>query len=496
MTQSGWFYPEQRKPRGRSLAKYLLPAMVCILIGVLIASNIDLSSKSRAVVPLNIAQTGALPVVERDGGLESPFVAVVDRYNEAVVNISAKSRGQSGPWWFGRSYSSTSLGSGFFFREDGYILTNNHVVADAVEMTVRTASGYEYQAELVGGDPQTDLAVIKVEPEDEIVTIPFGNSDEIKVGDWAIAIGNPFPQVGLDRTVTVGVISAKGRSNLRFGEDSPYYQNYIQTDASINPGNSGGPLMNIRGECIGVNSGITSPTGSSVGIGFAIPINLAKSIVPDLIATGTVSRGWLGVYLSEVTIREARQQGMHGVYGVRIDEVVGDSPADRAGIESGDIVVRFNSQDVQGTGQFSVLVSTLDAGQQVPIQVIRDGEEVSLTATIGRSGESRLASQAQPRILRDRWLGMDLVTFNDDLAELIGMETVEGLYVARVYRGGPADRASIAEGTIILEINNQAVSEIADVARIQRSVDESKSRVPLLVLEPDGTPARKICRVR
>jgi len=265
-------------------------------LGMLITANFDLSPHSMAQVPTNVLQTGIFPVVDRDGIQESPFVSVVERAADAVVNISAKTKDVERPWWFHGSGYSTSLGSGF--------------------LTVRTSSGYEYEARLVGADPQTDLAVIKVDPEEDISVIPFGSSSDIKVGDWAIAIGNPFPQQGLDRSVTVGVVSAKGRSSLRFGQETPFYQNYIQTDAAINPGNSGGPLLNLRGECIGVNAAISSPTGSSVGIGFAIPIDLARAIVPDLIASGKATRGWLGVWLSDLTEREAKRQAMEAVRGV------------------------------------------------------------------------------------------------------------------------------------------------------------------------------------
>jgi serine protease Do len=261
-------FPEHMTSKGVRIVAAAVFGLACIIFGILLSSNVNLPPQTNAQpAPVQTgASFAAYPVVQNSGGeYESPFVSVVEKYANAVVNISARTREQEGPWWFhgGGGYG-TSLGSGFFFREDGYILTNNHVVKDAVELTVRTSSGYDYKARLVGNDPESDLAVIKVDPEEKISVIPFGDSEGIKVGDWAIAIGNPFPQQGLDRTVTVGVISAKGRSNLRFGQETPIFQNYIQTDASINPGNSGGPLLNIRGECIGVNAAISSPTGTSV----------------------------------------------------------------------------------------------------------------------------------------------------------------------------------------------------------------------------------------
>ncbi|MBU0984829.1 MAG: trypsin-like peptidase domain-containing protein [candidate division Zixibacteria bacterium] len=472
-------------------------AVILTLVAILVASNLDLTTRSIAEVPTNIAQTGLFPVVDRNGSLESPFVSVVERAASGVVNISARIRDTGRPWWYYGNQYSTSLGSGFFFREDGYIVTNNHVVADAVDMTVRTSTGYEYEARLVGADPQTDLAVIKVEPEEEITVIPFGNSEEIKVGDWAIAIGNPFPQQGLDRTVTVGVVSAKGRHNLRFGSDTPEYQDYIQTDASINPGNSGGPLLTLKGEAMGVNAAISSPTGTSVGIGFAIPINLARAVVTDLIADGKASRGWLGVWLSDVTERDAKEHGLKAVRGVMIDSVFQGSPAERAGIKSGDIIVDFNRQEVTSAGQFSVLVSTVHEGHIVPVRVNRDGELLDLPTMVA-DRETFLAAmderQDEAAGKAAQWLGMELIDYTTEVAAQIGAEHVTGVYVARVYAGTPAYRASIAEGTIIRKIDNQDVASVMDVHRLATEIGRNKSRIPMIVLEPDGMIARKVIR--
>ena len=376
-------------------------------------------------------------------------------------------------------------------------MTNSHVVADALQLTVRTSSGYEYEAQLAGADPATDLAVLKVEPEEDISVIPFGNSESIKVGDWAIAIGNPFPHTGLDRTVTVGVISAVGRNNLAFGDETPFYQNYIQTDASINPGNSGGPLLNIHGECIGVNAAISSPTGSSVGIGFAVPINMARAIVPDLIETGQASRGWLGVRLSEVTSREAKRQGMDGVKGVRIDSVYANTPADLAGLKKGDIVVGFDGREVANGNQFVVMVSTVAAGNSVPVDVIRDGGAVELSATVG-DRETFLASLSDDQeplaVSLERWGGMEMITFSQRIADEIGVEHVEGVLVTRVFAGTPADRASITKGTIVLQIDDKQIKSIGDVRDFVGQRRGTTGGIPIIVQEPDGDVARKVLR--
>jgi len=296
--------------RTKRLLIYIPLAILFIWIGVLIASNFNWSSRSSAVHkaqssfedPLDHPSELSLSEQKLLVGQESPLVAVAERVSPAVVNISAEKiverRGYHDffPFedffrrFFGeipdrrtpQTHKAKSLGSGFIFRKEGYVLTNNHVVAGADNIFVKLPDGNQYKAKVVGLDKDTDIAVLKIEAGNDLPTTEFGDSDSLRVGEWVMAIGNPFPQLGLDRTVTVGVVSAKGRSNLRFGrEETPNYQNYIQTDASINPGNSGGPLVNIKGQVIGINSAITNPTGMSfnIGIGFAIPINLAKWVI-------------------------------------------------------------------------------------------------------------------------------------------------------------------------------------------------------------------------
>ena len=497
---SRFFSPENSASKGRQFYLVVSVAIVFLILGILISSNLDITSQTVAQSASVLPTLNMYPVVQTDEGYESPFVTVVAGAEAAVVHISARSRVEDLPWWHQGSGYATSAGSGFFFREDGYVITNNHVIENAEKLVVTTASGYNYDARLVGADPQTDLAVLKIEPEEDVAVIPFGDSDAIKVGDWAIAIGNPFPQQGLDRTVTVGVISAKGRSNLNFGRETPAYQNYIQTDASINPGNSGGPLLNIRGECIGVNAAISSPTGGSVGIGFAVPINLARSVVPDLIASGKVSRGWLGVWLGRMTEQEARRQGLDAVRGVLIDSVFTDSPADRAGIRTGDIVLTINGQPVNNNSQLSVLVAQVKSGQPIPIEVVREGDHLTLTTVIDDRDAFLASLDETPRNPVDdfevtRWLGMELMNFTDNVAAALGIERVEGVYIRRVLTGSPADNASISRGTIILQVNNESVESIDDVERISRDISSKSGRVPLIVVEPDGTIARKVIRL-
>jgi len=467
-------------------------AVACIVTGIIIASNLDFTKKSEATVAPQ-----KYPVVQDDQGENtSPFVEVVNNVKDAVVNIVAEQSSAANysddPFWrfFNIPREPTmSSGSGFFFREDGYILTNYHVVRNGEKIIVRTSSGYQYDAQIVGVDPQTDLAVLKVEPEEKVTTISFGNSSKIKVGEWAIAIGNPFPQQGLDRTVTVGVISAKGRSNLRFGEGTPRYQDYIQTDASINPGNSGGPLLNIKGEAIGVNAAISSPTGASVGIGFAIPINLARAIVPDLIATGKASRGWLGVYLADVNEAQARQQGMDAVKGVYIQSVFDESPAAVAGIRAGDILVTFNGEDIIDADQFSVLISTAPKNKESEIVLLRGGKKLTTRAEIvdRDTYQKAHASQFQDNYQQVTWLGMELLTYTENIARQIGAEYYPGVFINRVARGSQAYKAGVMPGSVITQVDNQEVKNLVDLQKIADGMKDRDQAIPFLLVDPRGS---------
>mgnify|MGYP001316339379 CR=1 FL=1 len=476
-----------------------LVAVVFTILGVILASNLDLSKKSTATTTF-----GAFPTVQTtDGEFHSPFVPVVDKVKDAVVNIAAEVPQQVGSNDFfyhffgvpqGPAYS---YGSGFFFRSDGYILTNNHVVNGASKVLVRTSSGYQYDAQIVGADPQTDLAVLKVKPEEKITYIPFGNSDQIKVGDWAIAIGNPFPQQGLDRTVTVGVISAKGRTNLRFGDESPRYQDYIQTDASINPGNSGGPLLNLKGEAVGVNAAISTPSGGSVGIGFAVPINLARAIVPDLIATGHISTGWLGIILLDVTEAQAKRLGLEAVRGVYVDSVFNGSPADQAGIKRGDVLVKFNDQDVNDAGQLMVMIATAPKDKTSTIELVRGKEHLTVSPTIVDSEAYRKAHASQfqpatPGVLS--WLGMELLTFTPEIAQQIGIDYLPGVLVNRVTRNSRADQAGIHPGSIITSIDNVEIKNLDDLNIEAESLKARKTAIPFLVVDPSGSIEYKAVR--
>ncbi len=285
------------------------------------------------------------------------------------------------------------------------------------------------------------------------------------------------------------MISAKGRSNLNFGEGTPKYQSYIQTDASINPGNSGGPLVNLQGEAIGVNAAISSPTGASVGIGFAIPINMARAIVPDLIATGHVERGILGINLTDVTERQAREEGLSAVKGVYVHSVLADSPADKAGIHEGDILTSFNGEEITDADKLSYLISTAPLNKKSEIDMVRDGKKMSTEATIVNENDFRLAHSAEFDNPNQgiSWLGMDLLTFSKDIAQQIGEDFIPGVFINRVRRGSPAYRAGIAPGSIITQVDNKEIKNLVELQVIAEGMEGRQKAIPFLLVDPKGS---------
>ncbi|MFQ5911765.1 MAG: Do family serine endopeptidase [Nitrospinota bacterium] len=376
-----------RRPIG-----YFTLAVGILVLGWLWAGNrLTPSPESQTAVAAS-AETAVSPprraVVPSNRG---SFAPLVKGMKPAVVNIStigqsqAVPRGVKEPFeeFFERFFGGRpeelppqrSLGSGFILDKNGYILTNNHVVENAQQILVRLSDEREFEARLIGRDPQTDLALIKIPAKRDIPAVRLGDSDAIEVGDWVIAIGNPF---GLDQTVTAGIVSAKGRV-IGAGP----YDDFIQTDASINPGNSGGPLFNTQGEVIGINTAIASRTGGSVGIGFAIPVNMAKKVIAQLKGKGRVIRGWLGVSFQPLTPALRRQLGLRNLRGALVAQVIPDSPADRGGFRSGDVIVRVEENPVIRPGDLPRLVADLPIGKDEAFRVIRNGRELTLTAKIG-----------------------------------------------------------------------------------------------------------------
>ncbi|MBN1556608.1 MAG: DegQ family serine endoprotease [Lentisphaerae bacterium] len=360
-----------------------------------------------------------------------------------------------------RGYRQTAQGSGFLISEDGYILTNNHVVGDADKITVTLSDGREFEAKRVGTDPKSEVAVIRIEGED-FPCIELGNSSDLEIGEWVIAVGNPF---GLTETLTVGVVSAKGRSNIGIAE----YEDFIQTDAAINPGNSGGPLLNLDGRAVGINTAIYSQSGGYMGIGFAIPIDMAKLIKDQLIAGGSVTRGYLGIQLNRGEVDEdlAASFGLDEARGVLVAEVVPDSPAAEAGLRNGDIILELAGEPVENNSTFRNRVAMIAPGTTVGLTVFRDGEEIELDVAIGTYPGEEAADEDAAAAVEE--LGLEVRDLTADLAQRFGYGLNDGVLVVRVEPGSRAFEAGIQPGHLIASVNREPVTDVDAFYRMVRA---------------------------
>lgn len=396
----------------------------------------------------------------------NPFVEVVEQALPAVVNIRIE-KIVTVPYWdpfnfdpfhspFHQplpQYEQRAVrgeGTGFIISSDGYIITNNHIVGESNRITVTISNGTVYdadQVELVGTDPLTDIAVLKIETEQELPYLKLGNSDFLKPGQWAIAIGNPY---GLDHTVTVGVISATGRSQIAIPE-GPSYQDFIQTDASINPGNSGGPLIDITGKVIGVNSIITSPTGGSVGIGFAIPVNLALSIADQLIGEGKVVRSYIGIYIEELTddLKIAMNaQDLPG--GIIVADIIEDSPADKSHLLPGDIIVEVDNDPVENVNEFRLDISNRSPGSSVQLTIWRTGEKKYIDVVLEEMVQKQEVTQSNSTT--GPWLGLDVEELTPYQIQRLNLDISGGVFVKNLVAGMSGERAGLSVGDIIVKI--------------------------------------------
>jgi serine protease Do len=347
-----------------------------------------------------------------------------------------------------RDFKQRSLGTGFIIDKEGFILTNNHVVEGTEEITVTLADKREFAAKIIGRDPKTDLALIRIESDQVLPALPLGDSDKLEVGDWVMAIGNPY---GLGHTVTAGIVSAKYR---QIGAGA--YDNFIQTDASINPGNSGGPLLNTAGKAIGVNTAIFSQSGGSVGIGFAIPINMAKDLLPQL-KKGKVVRGWLGVVIQNVTPELKDKLKLSTERGALVADVVAGGPAEKAGIERGDVIVTFDEHDISESDDLPYVVASTPVGKTVTVQVIRKGQSQSIQVEIGELAEEekpQVVSEARPN------LGLTVREITPELARNFGLSETSGVVIVQVQASSPAQEAGLAPGDMILEIDQVEVKDL------------------------------------
>ncbi|MEE3161446.1 MAG: DegQ family serine endoprotease [Pseudomonadota bacterium] len=421
------------------------------------------------------------------------FRDLVKETSPAVVNISTVQHAQqksalSGQYgmpddmpeifrhFFGRQFpqgpvprrDSNSLGSGFIVSDDGYILTNNHVVQGADEIIVRLNDRRELEAVLIGADPSSDLAVLKVDADD-LPTVELGDSDKLDVGEWVVAIGSPF---GFDYSVTAGIVSAKGRSL-----PNENYVPFIQTDVAINPGNSGGPLFNLEGQVVGINSQIYTRSGGFMGVSFAIPINVAMDVAEQLKSKGKVSRGWLGVVIQEVNKDLAESFGLDRAAGALVVQVVDGSPAESSGLVSGDIIVKVNGKDVQLSSDLPHLIGRLRAGDTAKLSVVRAGKRKTIDVEIGALPESddiQLSSNTLPAERKSNRLGLVV----SDIPA--GKSNEQGVVVTDVNRG-PASMSGVVRGDVITMINGQRISSVADFERVVKDLPSNRS-VPMRIV--------------
>jgi len=366
-----------------------------------------------------------------------------------------------------RDFRQKSLGSGFIIDKDGFILTNNHVVEKTDEIKVRLADNTEFTAKMIGRDPKTDLALIRIDTDHPLKPLPLGNSDKLEVGDWVVAIGNPF---GLGNTVTSGIVSAKYR---KIGAGS--YDNFIQTDASINPGNSGGPLLNTAGEVVGINTAIFSQSGGSIGIGFAIPVNMARDLLPQL-KKGKVVRGWLGVMIQKITPDLKDKLSLKNDKGALVADVTAGGPADKAGIERGDVIVSFDGKEIEEMNDLPFVVASTPVGKTVTVELIRKGRIKSVKVKLGELKEekdSEAVSEAKPN------LGMTVEEISPELARNFNLSETSGLIVVQVEEGSPAAESGIKPGDIILELDQVPMK---DLAQFEKKIATYKAGDTILVL--------------
>jgi serine protease Do len=367
-------------------------------------------------------------------------------------------------------FKQQSLGSGFVIDPEGYIVTNNHVIDNADEIKVKLSNGKSFDAEVVGRDSKTDLALIKISGSNGLRPLPLGDSAALRVGTWVLAIGSPF---GLEQTVTAGIVSAKGRA-IGAGP----YDDFIQTDASINPGNSGGPLLNLRGQVVGINTAIMSRGGGNDGVGFAIPVNLAKGIIEQLKNEGRVTRAWLGVGIQDLTPELADYYHVKEQKGALVTQVYEGDPADKAGIKTGDIIMEVEGKKVSSSRDLSRSIANAPVGKQIPITLLRDGKEKSVRVEL----TERLDSDAPVKVAtkRSKGLGLQVVQLKPETARRAGLpENEKGVLVTQVQPGGKGDQAGIQSGDVIKEINRKPVTTPKEV---KRQIDEVKSGDSLQML--------------
>jgi serine protease Do len=447
---------------------------------------------------VNIASSSSAPTAHADrGGPDAgPGGGVPDLpfppgspFDQFFRDFMDRNRPNGGPRPDAPARKMQSLGSGFIVDPDGYIVTNNHVIEGADEITVTLQDNTSLKAKLIGHDDRTDIAVLKVEADHKLPAVPFADSDTARVGDWVLAIGNPF---GLGGSVTAGIVSARGR-DIRQGP----YDDFIQTDAAINRGNSGGPLFNMDGQVIGINTAIYSPSGGSIGIGFSIPANEAKNVVMQLRDFGRAKRGWLGVRIQQVTPDIAESLGLKDAAGAMVAGVNDGGPAEKAQLRNGDIVLKFNNQDIKEMRNLPRIVAETPIGQAVPVVVWRDGKQVTLQAVVAELPDDQVDASAKPDAKPKAApasatlipaLGMRLQTLSDENRGKYQLNADQkGVVVTEVTPDGPAAQRGVKPGDVVVEVQQQAVKTPDDVqARVDAARKQDRKAALVLIQGQDG----------
>lgn len=473
--------PELSKHKAVGRRSLVVGGLLCMAAGVGISSGIERYQSGLQLAhaverPSETSQTLAMP----------NFTGLAKKAGPSVVNVSTTQvrktaqQGSSpfgdqdpmGEFWerfFGGQMPRgapqqrrSGLGSGFIIDGNGTILTNYHVVDSAQKITVTLSDGKSYDAKVIGKDQKSDIAVIKIDAGRELPAVTLGDSDRLEVGEWVMAIGNPF---GLDHTVTSGIVSAKGR---QIGAGP--YDNFIQTDASINPGNSGGPLLNLQGEVVGINTAIFSQSGGNIGIGFAIPTNSVKELLPQLRDKGRVVRGYLGTTVQKITPEIADSMGLKQTRGALVADVMKGSPAEKSGVKAGDIIVEFDRKEVKDSSDLPTQVARVAPGKTVPVRVLRDGKDVTLSLTVGELKDNEVAATVQ-----EGDLGLSVQPVTPELAKRMDLDRSEGLVIASVKGGSAAEEAGLRSGDLITQVNRRPVKNLADYNREIAATEKGKS---------------------
>ena len=462
---------------------FLAPVLALALMAVSNAADAktvpdSFADLAQELLP-SVVNISTTQVIEGRAGMKLPKLPPGSPFEDFFKEFFDKNQPEK------RSRRATSLGSGFIVGAEGYVVTNNHVIQDAEEITVILHDNTRLKAELVGRDKKTDIAVLKVKPKSKLTAVKFGDSDSARVGDWVMAIGNPF---GLGGTVTAGIISARGR-DINAGP----YDDFIQTDASINRGNSGGPMFNLKGRVIGINTAIFSPSGGSVGIGFAIPSSVAGPVIKQLVKHGQVRRGWLGVHIQAVTDEIAETLGLKEASGALVASVIPDGPAEKAKMKAGDVILKFDGREVSKMRRLPRMVADTEVGKSVDILVWRGNKKVTLKAKVEELGETPAEVAAKTPGSRKGSestidaLGLRLSSITAKLKSKYSLgKDLKGVVVTKVTESGPAAEKGIRPGDVIVEISQQEVTEPADIEKKVAEAEKAGRKSVLLLLEGQG----------